>query len=840
MSLLHHIKTGMKFKNNASLLGCVIAALYGLPAITVAQEVDFDPIFLNSMAGGYIDVAKFNGEYSIPPGTYDADIYLNDSYLSRETIKVKDKDNKSVVCFSSSLIALTGFKTSLLPPESQEMLLQGKECIPLETLDNASSAKFLFSDMRLNIHIPQAHLHNLARGYVDPVLWENGTNALYVSYDNNYFRQEAGKAVSESFYSKLNGGINLNGWLFQHSGNWAWNSTDTQGNYTVYSNNLQRDITSLKSRLLLGDTVSPGNLFDSFSFRGVQLATAEQMLPDSQRGYAPIVRGIAQTNARVTVRQNQSLIYETTVPPGEFMLNDIYPSGYGGDLNVTVTESDGQETSFSVPYTAISEMLRPGSYRYSMLLGELRNQGVNYSPEVYQATIQYGINNWLTGYSGLTGTKNYYAGLIGGAVSTTIGAFALDITGARFDAGVSSQRGLSIRAGYTKLITATNSSISLSAYRFSSSGYLSLANAVSLSEKYIQDRNAKVQLNGQPQQRISLTLNQPLGNESGNFYASGYMERYWDRTGNDVQYQLGYSNNFHSLNYGISVNRAKTNGRTERQYMLSLSMPLGTGSSTPHVNSYSVRDANGISSQLGVSGNLGMHEQFGYSLGFTRENKGNTTQNLSGSYRFKQTQLRSGYTQGQGFRSYTAGMSGSVVVLPDTWLTSAYTGETMGIVEAKGASGASIEGYSNVVINDDGYALVPYLLPYRINKVGINPEGMPLDVELETTVKQTVPRAGAIVKINYPTKRGRVVLIHAQLPDGEELPFGASVQTKEGQEVGVVAQGGQIYVRLDEKISHLQVRWGAESQHVCAFDVTLPDNNKLRQMKFQRLDTVCQ
>ncbi len=839
MSLLQIIKTGMKLKNSAPLLWCVIVALYGLPLNTAAQDVDFDPAFLNSAAGGYIDVSKFSGEYSVPPGVYDADIYLNDSFLSRETVHIKDKDNKSVICFSQQLITLTGFKVALLSAEHQELLRQGKECIALETLDASSSAKFLFSDMRLNIHIPQAHLHNLARGYVDPALWEDGANVLYGSYDNSYFRQEAGKEISESFYSKLNGGINLNGWIFQHSGNWAWSNNNTRGQYTVYSNNLQRDITPLRARLMLGDNSSPGNLFDSFSFRGVQLATAEQMLPDSQRGYAPVVRGIAQTNARVTIRQNQSLIYETTVPPGEFMLNDIYPSGYGGDLQVKVTESDGRETTFSVPYTAISEMLRPGSYRYSMLLGELRNQSANYSPEVYQATIQYGINNWLTGYSGLTGTKNYYAGLIGGAVSTPAGAFALDVTGARFEAGDSSQSGLSIRAGYTKLITATNSSVSLSAYRFSSSGYLSLANAVSLAEIYRRDEDAKVQLSGQPQQRISLTLNQPLGNDNGNFYANGYIERYWDKTGSDVQYQLGYNNSFHSLSYGISINRAKTSTSTETQYMLSLSMPLGTERHAPHVNSYSTKDADGISSQLGVSGNLGTNDRFGYSLGFSRGNMGDNTQNLSASYRLKQAQLSAGYTHGQGFQSYNAGMSGSVVVLPNTWLTSAYTGDTMGIVEAKGAGGASIAGYSDIVINKDGYALVPYLAPYRINKIGIDPEGMPLDVELETTVKQTVPRAGAIVKINYPTKQGRVVLIHAQLPDGEELPFGASVHTDEGQEVGVVAQGGQIYVRLEEKISHLQVRWGAESQNVCAFDVTLPENNNTRQTHFQRLDTVC-
>ena len=57
-------------------------------------------------------------------------------------------------------------------------------------------------------------------------------------------------------------------------------------------------------------------------------------MPDSQRGYAPVVRGIAQTNARVRIEQNGSLIYETTVPPGEFAIDDIYPPAMAAILTL--------------------------------------------------------------------------------------------------------------------------------------------------------------------------------------------------------------------------------------------------------------------------------------------------------------------------------------------------------------------------------------------------------------------------------------------------------------------------------------------------------------------------
>ena len=40
------------------------------------------------------------------------------------------------------------------------------------------------------------------------------------------------------------------------------------------------------------------------SFRGVQLASDDNMLPDSLKGFAPVVRGIAKSNAQITIKQN--------------------------------------------------------------------------------------------------------------------------------------------------------------------------------------------------------------------------------------------------------------------------------------------------------------------------------------------------------------------------------------------------------------------------------------------------------------------------------------------------------------------------------------------------------
>ncbi|MFP3571204.1 fimbria/pilus outer membrane usher protein, partial [Paraburkholderia sp. SIMBA_030] len=60
---------------------------------------------------------------------------------------------------------------------------------------------------------------------------------------------------------------------------------------SVY-NYAKRVFPSIGSELTVGAATTSSEVFDSVPFMGFQLGTDEDMLPESQRGYAPIVRGI--------------------------------------------------------------------------------------------------------------------------------------------------------------------------------------------------------------------------------------------------------------------------------------------------------------------------------------------------------------------------------------------------------------------------------------------------------------------------------------------------------------------------------------------------------------------
>ncbi|WP_180354978.1 fimbria/pilus outer membrane usher protein, partial [Salmonella enterica] len=115
----------------------------------------------------------------------------------------------------------------------------------------------------------------------------------------------------------------------RHQGGQAWTSRGGLLPYQHTATYLQRPLSAWRSQLTLGDSFSNGQVLDGVRVRGITLSTDDRMLAPSQQGYAPQIRGIADSNATVTVRQNGYTIYETQVAPGPFVIDDLYPTGYG-------------------------------------------------------------------------------------------------------------------------------------------------------------------------------------------------------------------------------------------------------------------------------------------------------------------------------------------------------------------------------------------------------------------------------------------------------------------------------------------------------------------------------
>lgn len=439
----------------------IYASLLIIPVMATAapdDDVEFNTTFLDSAYTAGIDLQQFRQGNSLPAGEYLADIWLNDELVATQKMTFNKTSQGTVAaCMTPELLAHLNIMPSAL--HDMDKLTRGN-CVPVEQVIPSAKLTWNNSEQKLVIAVPQQDLAKTARGTVPPSLWQDGSLAAFIGYNASAYQSSSGGETFNSQYLSLNSGLNVGGWYLRHNGSLT-NQTGSGNRYQSINTYLQHDVSSVRGRFLVGEANTSGRLFDSLSYTGVSLFSDDQMLPESQRGYAPEIRGIAHSHARVTVRQSGNVIYETTVPAGAFVINDLYPTGYGGDLSVTVREADGSESTFLVPYASVADLLRPGASRYEAVAGKYRQSNGRDGQPFYQATWQQGITNFLTLYGGTQFSDGYQAYQAGSAVSTPLGAVALDVTQAMTSTSRDKLSGPSYRITYNKLISDTQSNIAL-------------------------------------------------------------------------------------------------------------------------------------------------------------------------------------------------------------------------------------------------------------------------------------------------------------------------------------------------------------------------------------------
>ncbi|NPT37903.1 fimbria/pilus outer membrane usher protein [Paraburkholderia xenovorans] len=838
----------------AAVVALAFAVLGGVQPI-VAQAsgqaeagaaVEFDSTFLRVDPNATVDVSRFTRGNPMSEGVYSVDVLVNGVRVARHDVRFVATSGTATArpCFSRQMLETLGVDFARVAASSDaktpaETGVTG-ECVDLAATVPDAMVDFDFAEQKIALSVPQKYMRNAARGYVPPDMWQTGVNAAFLSYNANAYHSAGSGVESTQSYVGLNAGVNLGAWHFRHQSS----VTQQAGAATQFDNiatYLQRDITRIKSQLTVGDGYTTGDVFDSVQFRGAQIATDDRMLPESLRGYAPIVRGTAESNARVTVRQNGQVIYETTVSPGPFEINDLYATGYGGNLDVTVTEANGRTKSFTVPYASVAQSLRPGTTRFSVTAGELRNSALETNPNFAQFTLQRGLTNLVTVYGGAVAANGYMAADVGAALNTKFGALSADVTGAQTqipDHGT--LRGTSLRIGYSKFIDPTNTNIAIAAYRYSTAGYMNLSDAASTRDLAMHGGNPDSVY--RQRNRFQVTLNQNF-KEYGTVFLNASAQQYWNRSGSDVFYQAGYTNRFKYGTYSISAGRTRnSNGSMSDQIMLSTTLPLGRDQHSPLLSANLSSSGGNANLQANVSGSLGERNQFSYSgYGTYGDGPGASTASAgaSGTYRTPYAQLTGSASSGTGSSQVSAGISGSIVAHPGGVTFSQTVGDTFGVIEAPGAAGASVTSSPGVKLNGRGFAVVPYLTPYGINTVDIDPKGTSTDVEFESTSEQAVPRLGSVVMIRYKTVTGRAALIRAPQLGDKALPFGADVVDATGRTVGVVAQDSRIFARGLEDKGALFVKWGAAGAEQCQIDYVLPKSSGKSGAAYLSLEGHC-
>ncbi|EXU74503.1 fimbria/pilus outer membrane usher protein [Erwinia mallotivora] len=813
---------------------CIFILNYSQPA---RAELYFNTqsLRLDKQQRAEIDLSRLAKVDVQLAGEYNVDVMVNEKNVGRQKLNFFACENHLCVVINPMLLKQWGVKMAGIPA-----LSAFSEDTPIKNIHDYIpdfSESFDFEQQRLTITVPQALMNNSYRGYIPSSRWENGLPMLFSSLSltgsETKYRQ-AGTGPTSTQYLNLRNGINLGAWRVRNYGYLArsnitgtsWNSMQTW---------IERDIPGLQSRLTAGEVTTPGLVFDSLNFRGISLASQDEMRPDSMRGYAPEIRGIALTNARVEVRQNGNLLYQTWVSPGSFVINDLYATSSSGDLQIQVHEQDGTTREYTQAFASPPVSLRKGVTRFSTTLGEYGFKSAYLAARrqpFWQGEILHGVLSDTSIYGGTILAGQYHSGMLGvGQGFGQMGGVSLDVTHAvtRF-ADHHQTQGQSLRLRYSKNFDTTGTDLTVAGYRYSTSGYYSFDEA---SRNYFSQSVS----NNPVKNRVQVSMSQTIGH-LGSLSLSAYQQQY---RGNHKPLSRSVTGNWSKSFNGISVglsqsqNRSWHSNRMDNITSLSVSLPvgkwLGATNTTLRQQNRMTRSTNGLSSMTTMlSGTTLEKNNLAYSLAQSRSRQaGSRTSDssaLSLSWQGDRATLNTGYSNfyGQSER-LTWGASGSLVVHPYgvTLAQQLPEGSGYALIRAPGAENVRVRNRSGVATDRRGYAIVPSLTPYKENEISLDTASLADNVDLITPSRSAIPVREALILSDYETLVGyRVFLTLKQ--HGRPLPFGTLVRA--GESSGITDEKGQVFISgMADKTTLEAVLTGGKSCHA-TFDSNNPEIKK--------------
>lgn len=768
------------------------------------KKVKFNTGFITTFNQD-VDLSLFENEAGIQSGRYPVEVFLNSRKLKTYFIDFFDRNGVVIPCIPASVLWATN-----LDPDKLAGGWADKECVNMAEDFPGGTVNYDYENERLVITIPQVYLLEKAEGYIDPARWDEGINALSVNYalsGSNTFNQQ------NMYYGNLLTMLRLGAWRF-NTYDALTGGSQQRSRFEHMQAYAQRAIAPILSEFSFGDLNTSGEFFDTTSLRGAILRSDERMLPWSVKGYAPEIRGIANSNAIVTVRQNNNVLFEQNVPPGEFNINNLIALGYGGDLDVTVTESSGRVRTFSVPYSSIPQLLRKGYFKYSVAGGHIRQFGLETAPSMLESTLQYGVSNDITLYGGMQTTgENTYSALVSGlAINTRAGALSADVTWSSVPQSISGMNSHNwvdnsrLKLNYAKLVKQTGTNFNIASY------YLAGENFFTLNEALLAKQAQGVWLPERFRNRYEFMVSQILPPGFGEVSMSGWWEKNSRNAdaNSRASYLFSYRNNYNSISYSVNVNKAFTyEGKKDTSLNFNLSMPFGFRSDyKPRLRaamSYSNDD-----SMFRTSVN-GSHQGDDYASNFSaylnKSSKTDSSFGINVGHTGSALHKSLSYSQAMNHSALAGSLSGGMLVHQDGIQLSSYLGDTLALIEAPQAEGAKIMGNKFSRIGENGYGIMSFLTPYAENSLALDVKGAAIGFDSEDDGLIVIPTAGAVIKAVFKNAHENSVLVKVKAHDGGFLPFGSRIYDKNKYVIGTLGQAGIAIVSLPKSYQPLEVKW---------------------------------
>jgi outer membrane usher protein len=573
---------------------------------------------------------------------------------------------------------------------------------------------------------------------------------------------------------------------------------ESSSNKSIRGNTFfKKDFPDAMESFVIGDTLSSdGDWSRPARYLGVRWSRDFLTQPGYVTYPSPSLKGSAALPSVVDVYINNQKQFQQTLTPGPFDYRNVPLTTGAGEVNLVVKDLLGRETVITKSFYTQNSMLKEGLSDFSVESGLFRNNygtlSNDYSSPFVAGTYRQGLTDDITGQSRFEAGAERQA--IGADVTSVIGTLGSIHVATAVSKDSERDTGTLYNVGVERRTPK----------------YLVGAQYKSYSKDYTPF--AYSSLETRPKNIFNATATVPIYKDLATSLSYVEQTSYDTTAFRNVSLTTGITL---PLNISMSViaNKSLT---TDKAWFagLNFNIPLGKDYSSSLNNS---RQNNGdIINTVNLTKNIPSGEGIGWGLNLSDDVTQQTRANIivnTGSAQFS-----SEINQGQNNNAIRLGANGSLGYAEGlTFATRNIGDDSIAIVKVGDLKGIPIYNQNQIMThtNDKGLAFVK-IRPYEKAKISIDPNTLPLDVDLNETKREPVAYAKSSVLVDFSIVRLKHVLITILKADGTFVPAGAKVVVKGQEEVFYVGRRGEVYISNLEDVSHLTITWKENS---CEFNV---------------------
>ncbi len=656
----------------------------------------------------------------------------------------------------------------------------------------------------------------------DNGIYQSGGAGGLINYEVLGQNTQFSNSQSKYYSTNTEVGFNAGDWIVRSRQTLSVQN-DTRNFQSLYTYG-QKTFVALQSIVQAGQINILNSVFPGAAITGAQVVPDTGLQGKSLGG--AMVEGIAQSPARVEVRQAGALIHTSLVPAGPFSLPDVQLLNGFTDLDVRVIETSGEQRNFTVAAASLvrGSMSAPG---YSVAAGKVRTFD---NDEQQSPMVVTGSGGWL-----LSPTSKLSTGLMVSSDGYQAAAWTLDskvtpdtfvsvrntVANATEEGVKGAQASVSVNTGITKNISAgfnvTRQTVGfrdlLDTTRVNTPGYFDSLNR----DQY------GVNVGWNDEWLGSLTAGYSAGT-SFDGRSTRYATASWSKPFKHATVSLNLERNLSRADTYEDDFRGRDFNDEGTTMYLTVSVPLGGKRS---VRAYANK-RNG-NTRFGTTFNDSSSDFAKYRLTAERDAQ-RKEQDFSGNLNLlpRYAQVNLGYARnGPDSTSYSGQLRGGVALHEDGVTLSPYhLADTFGVAKVSDVGGVKLTTPSGPVWTDPwGNAVIPQLNAYQNTRVEIDTKSLPRNVDIQNGFKAVSAGRGSVNKLDFPVVKSRRALLHIIDANGRPIEKGAAVLDGKGKFVTTVVDDGKVFITNGQLVDALSISQGEGKS--CNVHFKLPDEPDL-------------